>query len=213
MPPAFPLQQDSAFATLRQFARKRAVVERCEMCSQSLAPAHEHLVEPANRRLICACGACAILFEGQSGTKYKRVPRRVVFLKDFQMTDAQWDGLMVPIEMAFFFHSTPHGRTIALYPSPAGPTESLTATGHLDGHRRNQSDSERDAIGRDRLTRQSCRSWQRFSPLRVLPRSHRRMLQAGRSDPCALAWTFRRHRSLARDQRVFRRAEAARRLR
>jgi hypothetical protein len=41
------------------------------------------------------------------------------------MTDAQWDGLMVPIEMAFFFRSTPHGRVIALYPSPAGPTESL----------------------------------------------------------------------------------------
>jgi hypothetical protein len=125
VPPAFPPQQDSAFATLRQFARKRAAVERCEMCSQALPPVHEHLVEPANRRLICACGACAILFEGQSGTKYKRVPRRVVFLKDFQMTDAQWDGLMVPIEMAFFFHSTPHGRMIALYPSPAGPTESL----------------------------------------------------------------------------------------
>jgi hypothetical protein len=125
MPPTFPLQQDGAFATLRQFARKRAAVERCEMCSQALPPTHEHLVEAANRRLICACGACAILFEGQSGTKYKRVPRRVVFLKDFQMTDAQWDGLMVPIEMAFFFHSTPHGRTIALYPSPAGPTESL----------------------------------------------------------------------------------------
>jgi hypothetical protein len=34
---------------------------------------------------------------------------------------------MVPIEMAFFFHSTPHGKMIALYPSPAGPTESLLA--------------------------------------------------------------------------------------
>lgn len=95
------------------------------MCSQELAPEHEHLVEPIKRRLICACGACAILFEGQSGTRYKRVPRRVVFLKDFQMTDAQWDGLTVPIDMAFFFHSTPHGKMIALYPSPAGPTESL----------------------------------------------------------------------------------------
>jgi hypothetical protein len=95
------------------------------MCSRELPPEHEHLVEPVNRKLICACGACAILFEGQAGTKYKRVPRRVLFLRDFRMTDAQWDGLMVPIEMAFFFRSTPHGRVIALYPSPAGPTESL----------------------------------------------------------------------------------------
>jgi hypothetical protein len=117
--------QQSAFAALRQFARKRTAVERCEMCSRELAPEHEHLVEPANRKLICACGACAILFVGQAGTKYKRVPRQVLFLQDFQLTDGQWDGLMVPIEMAFFFKSTPHGKVIALYPSPAGPTESL----------------------------------------------------------------------------------------
>ena len=125
MPPALPPQQESAFASLRQFARKRAPVERCEMCSRELAADHEHLVEPASRKLICACGACAILFEGQAGTKYRRVPRRVLFLRDFQLSDGQWDGLMVPIEMAFFFKSTPQGKVIALYPSPAGPTESL----------------------------------------------------------------------------------------
>ena len=118
-------RQDTAFETLRRFARKRTAVERCEMCSGELATEHEHLVEPASRRLICSCGPCAMLFEGQSGTKFKRVPRRTVFLRDFQMSDAQWDGLLVPIEMAFFFRSTPHGRTVALYPSPAGPTESL----------------------------------------------------------------------------------------
>lgn len=125
MAPALSPQQESAFAALRQFARKRTAAERCEMCSRELAPEHEHLVEPANRKLICACDACAILFEGQAGAKYKRVPHRVLFLRDFQLTDGQWDGLMVPIEMAFFFKSTPHGKVIALYPSPAGPTESL----------------------------------------------------------------------------------------
>ncbi|MGC2767233.1 MAG: DUF5947 family protein [Candidatus Acidiferrum sp.] len=125
MAPVLPPVRESAFAALRQFARKRTPVERCEMCSRELAPEHEHLVEPANRRIICSCGACAILFEGQSGTKYKRVPRRVLFLRDFQLTDGQWDGLMVPIEMVFFFRSSPHGKVIALYPSPAGPTESL----------------------------------------------------------------------------------------
>jgi hypothetical protein len=125
MASALPSQQESAFSLLRQFARKRAAIERCEMCSRELGPVHEHLVEPANRKLICACDACAILFEGHGDTKYKRVPREVHFLRDFQMTDGQWEGLMVPIEMAFFFKSTPHGKVIALYPSPAGPTESL----------------------------------------------------------------------------------------
>ena len=125
MAPALPPLQESAFTTLRQFARKRTPVERCEMCSRELAPEHQHLVEPTTRKLICACEACAILFDGKSGTKYKRVPRRVQFLADFQLSDAQWDGLTVPIDMAFFFKSTPHGKVIALYPSPAGPTESL----------------------------------------------------------------------------------------
>jgi Family of unknown function (DUF5947) len=117
--------QENAFAALRQFVRKRAAIERCEMCSRELAPEHEHLVDPLRRKLICACEACAILFEGQGGTKFKRVPRRVLFLQNFQMTDSQWDALMIPIEMAFFYNSTPHGKVIALYPSPAGPTESL----------------------------------------------------------------------------------------
>jgi len=125
MPAAFPPQPESAFAALRQFARRRALVERCEMCSRELPAEHEHLVEPTQRKLVCACDACAILFEGQNGAKYKRVPRQVQFLRDFRLTDAQWDGLMVPIEMAFFFKSTPQDKVIALYPSPAGPMESL----------------------------------------------------------------------------------------
>ena len=121
----FPTQHESAFEAIRQFVRKGTTVEHCEMCSREIGEQHEHLVEPANRKLLCACTPCAILFGGQSSAKYKRVPRRVVYLQDFQMSNAQWEGLMVPIEMAFFFKSTPHGRVIALYPSPAGPTESL----------------------------------------------------------------------------------------
>ena len=116
----------AAFEFLRQFARRRSPVERCEMCSTPLAPEHQHLLEPVNRKIVCACDACAILFSSQGQTKYKRVPRRVRFLPAFRMTDSQWDGLMMPINMAFFYKSTPHeGRVIAMYPSPAGATESL----------------------------------------------------------------------------------------
>jgi hypothetical protein len=114
------------FSVLRRFVRPRAAVERCEMCSVELSSDHQHLVEPQTRQMICACQACAILFSGQSETlKYRRVPRRTRVLSAFQLTDAQWDSLLIPIGMAFFFHSTPAGKTIALYPSPAGATESL----------------------------------------------------------------------------------------
>jgi Family of unknown function (DUF5947) len=40
-------------------------------------------------------------------------------------TDVEWESLALPINLAFFFHSTPENRSKAMYPSPAGATESL----------------------------------------------------------------------------------------
>lgn len=119
-------QVSGSFQALRRFVRRQPVaVERCELCNEALGSAHQHLLETGSRRLICSCDACAVLFNNQGQTKYKRVPRRVRFLREFRLTDSQWDGLMMPINMAFFFQSTPRQRVIALYPSPAGATESL----------------------------------------------------------------------------------------
>jgi hypothetical protein len=116
----------SAISVLRRFVRPRAVAaERCDLCGAELAAEHQHLFEPPTRQLFCSCEACAILFSGQTETKYRRVPRRVRYLADFRLSDAQWESLLIPIGMAFFFHSSPAGKTLALYPSPAGATESL----------------------------------------------------------------------------------------
>jgi len=59
--------------------------------------------------------------------KYRRVPRRNLALPSFQMTDAQWEGLNIPINMAFFFFSTPTSRVEVMYPSPAGATEAMVS--------------------------------------------------------------------------------------
>jgi hypothetical protein len=115
----------TALSSLRRFLRPRPPRERCELCSAELADDHAHLVEPASRRLACACDPCAVLFSGQGAGKYRRVPRDVYFLADFRLTDAQWEGLGLPINLAFFLHSTPAGRVVAFYPSPAGATEAL----------------------------------------------------------------------------------------
>lgn len=117
-------EPSDGFSALRQFARRQRPLERCELCSLALRPDHPHLLELAQRKLMCTCEACAILFSSQ-GAKFKRVPRRVVSLPAFQLTDAEWNGLMVPINMAFFFTSSLERRVIAMYPSPAGATESL----------------------------------------------------------------------------------------
>jgi Family of unknown function (DUF5947) len=119
-------ETSQAFDALRRFARKPPrQVERCEMCSAELRMEHAHLIEAAQRRLHCACDACAMLFSGQAGTKYKRVPRDVRLLANFRMTDAEWDGLLIPINLAFFFQNSVNASVSALYPSPAGATESL----------------------------------------------------------------------------------------
>ena len=114
----------TALPYLRRFVRKRAVRERCELCDAELAAEHSHLLELATRELACACEACAILFSGQAGTRYRRVPRRSRFLPDFRLSDEAWGGLQLPINLAFFVNSTPEGRVVALFPSPAGATES-----------------------------------------------------------------------------------------
>ena len=67
----------------------------------------------------------AILFSDRQGSRYLRVPREIQLLADFQLTDAHWEGLHLPINLAFFVYSSPTQRVIALYPGPAGATESL----------------------------------------------------------------------------------------
>ena len=115
----------NALASLRRFAKPRPPTEQCDLCGAPLAAEHPHLVEPANRRLICACDPCAILFSHREGGKYRRVPRRVDSLLEFRLTDVEWESLHLPINLAFFLHSSPAGRVVAFYPSPAGATESL----------------------------------------------------------------------------------------
>ena len=129
--PQNPIQTDEASSTenaysiLRQFSRKRPPAEHCELCSAALQHQHPHLIEISARRLLCACDACALLFDGGVNRKYKRVSRRIQLLETFRMTDAQWDGLLIPINMAFFFSSSTEKRVVTLYPSPAGAVESL----------------------------------------------------------------------------------------
>lgn len=122
-------QGQASWAMLRNFVRPGPTVERCELCNAALAPEHTHLLDPVARKLLCACDACAILFEHQGARHYRRVRRDVRFLPDFRLTDAQWNALSIPVGLAFFFHSTAAERVVAIYPSPGGPTESLLELG------------------------------------------------------------------------------------
>jgi hypothetical protein len=121
---------ESSLGALRKFAsaaRPRTVgaVERCELCSVSLPPQHRHLLETASRKIVCACDPCALRFQNVIGGRFKLVPRDTRVLPDFQISDQEWEALALPIHLAFFFYSTPAAKMTAMYPSPAGATESL----------------------------------------------------------------------------------------
>lgn len=112
-------------AALRGFLGTRRVVgERCELCDADIPHRHPHLIEPESRRLLCACPACALLFDHREAKRYRRVPREVIRLDGFRLSDAQWDAFLIPINLAFFFRSSTENRVLALYPGPAGATES-----------------------------------------------------------------------------------------
>ncbi len=129
MPEETNLGLEQAFGVLRQFTRPRSAasraMEHCDLCSAGLHHDHPHLVELATRQIVCACDACALLFDGMEKSRYKRVSRSSRYLPNFEMTDGQWESLMIPINMAFLFRSSLENRIVALYPSPAGAVESL----------------------------------------------------------------------------------------
>lgn len=116
-------------AALRRFVRASPLPIRathhCELCGEPIGREHRHLLELRQRRLLCACNACALLFEqeGAGAGTYRTVPDRYLVLRDFVMTDGEWDELMIPVNMAFLVRSS--GTVSAYYPGPAGATESL----------------------------------------------------------------------------------------
>jgi Family of unknown function (DUF5947) len=115
----------------RGAAAQEAAIERCELCGDPIPPGHRHLLDLRGRELMCACQACRILFEGGAagGGHYRLVPERRLMLTGFEMDDAAWAELRIPVDMAFFFRLGEEDQVAAYYPSPAGPTESLLELG------------------------------------------------------------------------------------
>ncbi len=115
---------------LKNFAATVPQKERCDLCGASIPDKHDHVFSLQTRQLDCTCMACALLFSGQPGAdgtagQRVRVPHRAQKLPDFSMTDALWNDLRLPVELAFFVRSSAAKRVVAYYPSPAGANEAL----------------------------------------------------------------------------------------
>jgi hypothetical protein len=121
-----PVERLRASGALAASQRARdADEERCDLCGAALGARHDHVVAPATREVRCACGACATLFASGAGQRWRRVPHRAERLPDLRLRDDAWDALGLPIDLVFFHRSTNAGRIVAMYPGPAGATESL----------------------------------------------------------------------------------------
>lgn len=113
-------------AALQRFVRPAAAAdERCELCGRAIGASHQHLLVAQQRRTLCACTACASQVDRSTDGALLRIPPEVVALPAFRLDDAQWDALLIPIDLAFFFESSAQGRIVAMYPGPSGLVESL----------------------------------------------------------------------------------------
>jgi hypothetical protein len=112
-------------ATLRRLMQPPpAPGERCELCGAPVPPDHGHVVDAHSRRLLCACTACGAVDGRAADARYRSMPGRILRVPEVAIPAAHWDALDIPVGLAFFFVNSRLGRTVGLYPGPAGATES-----------------------------------------------------------------------------------------
>ncbi|MBA2348294.1 MAG: hypothetical protein H0V81_08355 [Solirubrobacterales bacterium] len=101
---------------------KAASGPTCELCPVGLAEDHAHLLQLDERRIVCVCQTCWSLRSGDA--EYRPAGDRTLWLEDFVLSEDVWSSLQMPIGLAFLMRSGASGGVHALYPSPAGATES-----------------------------------------------------------------------------------------
>jgi hypothetical protein len=99
-----------------------ADVELCDLCGLSIPADHRHLLHLVERRIVCSCEACWAMRAGEGD--YRPVGNRTLWLSELQVPDDLWASFQIPIGLAFFMQSTVTECVVAMYPSPAGATES-----------------------------------------------------------------------------------------
>lgn len=92
----------------------------CDICGTSMPEDHRHLLNLEDRHMVCACESCWALRSGDA--EYRPTGNRVLWLEDFVLPDEIWARFSIPIGLAFFIRGS--GNVVAMYPSPAGATES-----------------------------------------------------------------------------------------
>jgi hypothetical protein len=97
-------------------------VEHCDLCQAQIPDDHRHLLNLHERQIVCVCEGCWAMRSGDPDLR--PVGHRTVWLEGFELPDDVWADFRIPIGLAFFMYSSVTECVVALYPSPAGATES-----------------------------------------------------------------------------------------
>ena len=96
--------------------------ERCDVCGRGVPDDHRHMLDLDERRIVCTCEPCFALQSGEP--QYAPVGHRTLWLEGFELPEDVWASFGIPIGLAFFMRSSVTECVVAMYPSPAGATES-----------------------------------------------------------------------------------------
>jgi hypothetical protein len=118
-----------ALQRFRLRTRRSGTADRCELCSVDLGEQHPHAVDLEKRTLTCLCKACSLLFAGRNDrVRYRTIADRVLIDRELDFSEQDWIDLDIPVRLAFLFFNSQIQRWVAVYPSPAGPTEAVLET-------------------------------------------------------------------------------------
>jgi hypothetical protein len=93
----------------------------CDLCGNRMDDDHRHLLHLTDRRILCSCEPCWAMKAGDP--ELRPTGTRMQLLEGFELSDELWAKFQIPIGLTFFFNTEASG-VVALYPSPAGATES-----------------------------------------------------------------------------------------
>ena len=96
--------------------------EHCDLCNTTVPPDHRHMLNLYERQIVCVCESCWALRSGDA--EFRPTGNRTLWLEGFELPEELWAQFRIPIGLAFFMHSTVTTCVVAMYPSPAGATES-----------------------------------------------------------------------------------------
>ena len=96
--------------------------EHCDLCNTTVPADHRHMLNLYERQIVCVCESCWALRSGDP--EFRPTGNRTLWLADFVLPEELWAQFRIPIGLAFFMHSTVTNCVVAMYPSPAGATES-----------------------------------------------------------------------------------------